>query len=136
MATTEQLKTLLDESRNGCNDYIRHPLARNFIYTDGVQEVAELCGAYWLLDIIGTEAAPALTKQFKLSYANSGLIEITAGEKGAVISLTLSDEDPAVWSRTIEYTDFPHGHWVFKLGMDQMLDEGRTVVVMRLLSED
>lgn len=136
MATPDQLQSLVSESRNGCNSYIRHPLARKLIYTDGIKEVADLCGAYWLLDIIGTEAAPALMKQYQDGYANVGLIEVRVNDEGAVIALTLDDDAPDAWSRHIEYTDFPHGHWVFKLGMDTVLVPGETVCVMCLLSED
>lgn len=136
MATTEQLRALLDESRNGCNEYIRHPLARKFIYTDGVQEVADLCGAYWLLDIIGTEAVPALFRERQDSFATVALIEFDVKDDGGYIRATVDDDHPAIWKKAIDYTDFPAGSWIFKLGLDGVLIPGEEVAVMCLLSED
>lgn len=128
--TPKELIALLDEPRNGCNEYIRHPLCRNFIYTDGVQEVASKAGAYWLLDIIGTEAVPALLapREFRVG---TGLIEVNVEMDEAIISLTTSDWEPPLWKRKIVWTDFPEGKWVFKLA-----DQGGGVCVMCLLSED
>lgn len=137
MATSEQLRTLLDEGRNGCNSYIRHAVARKLIYTDGVQEVAELCGAYWLLDIIGTEAVPALFRTYAETYAAVGLIEMSVLSDGKCkVWLTTDDDAPPIWFRNIEYSDFPAGDWVFKLGVDTVLVPGEMVCVMCLLSED
>lgn len=136
MATTEELRALLDESRNGCNSYMRHPLARKFIYTDGVQEVADLCDAHWLLDIIGTEAVPALLSNYRETYANIGLIEISVLDDKAKIWLSTADDVPAIWTRNIEYTDFPAGTWTFKLGVDSIVLKGELAGVMCLLSED
>lgn len=140
MATTEELRALLDESRNGCNNYIRHPLARRFIYTDGVKEVADLCGAYWLLDILATEAGPALVKQHDIDYSAISLIEVSVVPYNGVesqcrINLTVDDDQPAIWVKHLAFTDFPEGSWVFKLGLDRDSD-GATVAVMCLLSED
>ena len=36
----------------GTETWYRHPLFRSFLYTEGVQFVAEASGAYWLLDRI------------------------------------------------------------------------------------
>lgn len=136
MATTEQLRTLMDERRNGCNRYFRHLKSRDFHYTDGIKEVLDLCDAYWLLDMIGTEAAPALRADYANTYASIGFIELDVSEGSAYIRLTTDDDHPAVWKRQIEHTDFPAGGWVFKLGLNSVLVPGATVCVMCLLSED
>ena len=36
----------------GTEHWYRHGIVRKVLYTDGVQYVAELCGAYWLIDEI------------------------------------------------------------------------------------
>jgi hypothetical protein len=36
---------------NGTGSYYRHPLSK-IVYTDGVRDMAEACGAYWLIDLI------------------------------------------------------------------------------------
>jgi hypothetical protein len=36
----------------GSENWYRHGINRNVLYTDGVQHVAERGGAYWLLDEI------------------------------------------------------------------------------------
>lgn len=136
MATPDELKALLNESRNGSNGYFRHPLARRFIYTDGVEEMAELCGAYWLLDVIGTEMVEALLNRYHDDYTSSGLIEVTVIGNHCKLELTIADDEPGIWQREVEYTDFPPGHWVFKLGVDTLIDNGKLACVMCLLSED
>ena len=140
MATTEQLQALLDESRNGCDHYVRHALARRFVYTDGVDAMAQLCGAYWLLDVIGTQAVPSLIKDYQENYGDVGLIEISVIEYNGVdcmckVTLTIDDDHPPIWRKDITYTDFPAGKWVFKLGLDRDTD-GAMCGVMCLLSED
>jgi hypothetical protein len=36
----------------GSETFYRHPLFRKFVYTEGVQYLAEKAGAYWLLEYI------------------------------------------------------------------------------------
>lgn len=114
-ATTQEIRAIFDESRNGANEFYRHPLARRFIYTDGVKEVAEKAGAYWLLDIIGTEFVPAY---LKATDPGMGIIEMFVTNGKAKIILTTDDDAPPVHTRKIEYTDFPDGKWVFYLASD------------------
>lgn len=38
-------------SHNGSENFYKHQLSK-IIYTDGVKELAETCGAYWLIDLI------------------------------------------------------------------------------------
>lgn len=103
----EAFKQAYDESRNGANEMYRHLLCRRFVYSDGVQELAEL-GCYWFLDIIGTEVLPHV-RGFDL-----GIITVlVSSHSQAHISLSMSDDEPAVWNRDIEFTDMPEGEWHF-----------------------
>jgi hypothetical protein len=66
----------------GTEQWFRHSLARNILYTEGAQYVAETAGAYWLLD------------------------EIAQAQRTA--SLSVEDgNDHVVWAKHISFTDFP-----------------------------
>lgn len=130
MTKKEQVQAIFDESRNGCNQYIRHPLARKLIYSDGIKEVADAAGAYWFLDIVGTEIAPKLLKRF----------EDDLGNASCEVILTVADDKAEIevigwYKRKIEMTDFPEGQWSFELAVDGLLDPGKLVAVLILPTE-
>lgn len=93
----------------GTEQWHRHGLVRSFLYTDGVAFFAENAGggAYWLLDILATEVLP-LQKQYPFIA-----VEFAVGDTN-VITATDGDEN-IIYSRTIDYTDCPHGLWKFYL---------------------
>jgi len=117
------------ESRNGCNGFIRHQSARQFAYSDGVQECAE-AGIYWLLDIIATELPPV----FRNSAEVQNMVSIYVRAKGCRAEIRAEFEEGIVaWRRKIDFTDLPDGEWVFL-----MVDEGAgpSPYRMILLSEN
>lgn len=126
-----QLQAIFDQSRNGCNDYIRHPLTPKLIYTDGVKEVVDVAGAYWLLDIVGTEATPALLNAFDQGGGASADLTIEVVDSTATITLASAGE---LWERKVNYTDFPEGTWVLELAVDGTLDRDGLVTVLLLPS--
>ena len=85
----------------GTDQWFRHILVRNVLYTEGVQYLAEKANCYWLIDKIATnQMLPELRKEefqvWKLRVAN---------DKG-----TLSAEDGndhQVYCEQLDYTDFP-----------------------------
>lgn len=103
--TAEQLRHEL-AIFTGTEHYYRHGLARNVVYTDGVQHFAESAGAYWFLDILATE--PVILAQAK-EFAVATLK--VAGDK-AVLSVT-DGNDHEVYTRDISFTDCPPGEWQF-----------------------
>lgn len=105
--------------RNGANQFMRHPLARRLVYSDGVQECAE-AGCYWLLDIAGTECAPAVKR-----YGDMGVLHVDVADSAAEMRLELSDGAPPAWKRSIEHTDLPAGRWTFF-----MFNEGDRVTMI------
>lgn len=113
------VNAVLDQPRNGMNEALRHGMCRRFFFSDGAQELAEVAGCYWLLDILGTEVAPKL-KQLMDSPQGVGTayLEMTvAPDSAALLMLTVEDDAPPAWSKTIPYTDFPQGRWtLFELG--------------------
>lgn len=113
------VRAVLDEPRNGMNEAIGHGLFRQFFYSDGARDLADRAGCYWLLDIIASEAAPVLRRLLDSPQGvGTVYLEMNVGaDDKAVISLTVADDAPPAWAKTIEYTDFPHGAWVlFELG--------------------
>ena len=101
------------EPRNGANSFFRHPMARKFIYSDGVAEVAET-GLYWLIDLLAFEFSHKLLKSdqvlviFKLKVKNG---QATLIGTGAL--------DRKLFSRKIEFTDCPDGEWSFFVGIEE-----------------
>jgi hypothetical protein len=99
-------KTLnLDDLRQftGTEQWYRHGLARNILFTDGAKYVADEAGAYWLLD--------------EIALAQRGIGAVAAEEfqvwtlrvaPNATATLTCEDGNGhAVFTKAIEYTDFP-----------------------------
>lgn len=100
----------------GTEQYYFNPLYRWMKYTDGVKFFAENAanGAYWLLDIIGTELK-ALTK--KEDFLN--IVFNSANNQGVI---TVDDgNDNILYTRNIEYTDCPEGEWKFYLTGDVLM---------------
>jgi hypothetical protein len=87
----------------GTEQWYRHGLVHDVLFTDGAKYVAERAGAYWLLDEI------ALTQRGN---------KTVAGEEFQVWKLTVNPDhtatlicgdgnDNAVYQKAIKYTDFP-----------------------------
>ena len=87
----------------GSEQWYRHPLARDVIFTDGAKYVADAAGAYWLLDEI--VLAQRYEHSVKAELFQLWKLAINA-DRTAV--LTCNDGNGAiVFSKTIEFTDFP-----------------------------
>jgi hypothetical protein len=99
--------TAYNEYRNGANVLIRHPLVRNFAFSDGVRDCAD-AGCHWLIDIFATEL-PAILKS-KGEYM--GCVSSVVKDGKAVLTMTGSG-DVVLWTRKIDYTDMPQGSWMF-----------------------
>jgi hypothetical protein len=105
--TPETLQASLDQFY-GTDQWYRHGLNPNMLYTDGVQYFAEHAGAYWLLDIIATEVFPFQKKEPFLhitAYSREG--------KGSI--LVDNGNGMHVHYKSIDYTDLPEGSWHFYL---------------------
>lgn len=100
----------------GTDGYHFNPLYRWMNYTDGVKFFAGNAGngAYWLLDILGTELKTLSSivdfLHIKFIVANcAGDIEVEDGN------------GQALWCRSLDYTDCPEGVWEFYLTNDVLL---------------
>lgn len=127
------LKDILTQSRNGANKLIRHPLFRRMRYSDGVQEIADQLGTYWLLDIIATECAGKFIAAYDAQQVGVAMIEVKVEKSVAHLSMTFVDGHPAVWHRKVNYTDLPDHTWTLALGADS--EGGATTCNLILITE-
>ena len=133
----EAITKVLNESRNGMNAAIRYnPFTPNFLISDGVNELATAGGCYWLLDILATEVAPKLMVSLNKGDIASAICSISVTGAAAKISVTVTDDAPAYWTRELAFTDWPEGEWtLFELGGYQWSESGVRNIIATLLSE-
>ncbi len=101
----DQTLTLSDlDHFHGSETFYRLPLFRKFIYTEGVQYVAEKAGAYWLLEkIFACESCVAA-----LSDQAFTVWTLEKKPEGHGAMLTCSDGNGVnLYAENIIYTDFP-----------------------------
>ncbi len=70
----------------GSENWYRHGVNRNVLYTDGAQHVAEHGGAYWLLDEIAIIQPSSLRRNEESSMSGSG-----TSTRGCVIDTLRSE---------------------------------------------
>lgn len=112
MPKVVDLKTELAQFTGTENLYF-NPLYRNLRYTDGVKYFAERAGAYWALDIIGTEYHPKTTGD---NPAWDYFLSIKMEVNGSKAKITVTDGNETTFTaKEISYTDCPEGEWNFYL---------------------
>ena len=90
----------------GTEQWFRHPLNRQVLYTEGAQYLAEQAGAYWLLDeialsqmhIAALRAEPFQVWKLTVKPDRSGRLVCEDGE------------GRRVFSKRVPFTDFPLDH--------------------------
>ena len=87
----------------GSENWYRHGINRNVLFTDGAKFLADQGGAYWLLDeiaIIQSHDARVAAEEFQVWKL------VVRPDRTAV--LTCEDgNDNIVFTKQIDYTDFP-----------------------------
>lgn len=107
-------RTTADELRNGLaqchggDEVYRHPLFRRFKYTQGVQYLAEIGKAYWLLDVVFShQTTPAVAREEFQAWT----LTVDLATHSAVVVATDGGKDGRkpreIARQIIEYTDFP-----------------------------
>jgi len=100
--STESIFTAEDLKQfTASEQFYRHGLSRNHIYTEGVQFLAERAQAYWLLDKI------ALHGSSKIARERFQVWQVTVSSD---CSATLTTEDgngKVLRTEKLSYTDFP-----------------------------
>ena len=87
----------------GSENWYRHGINHNVLFTDGAKYVADEAGAYWLLDAI------AICQRYEKAVASEGfqVWKLTVREDRTA-SLVCSDgNDNIVYTQHIEFADFP-----------------------------
>ena len=95
----------------GTTQYYFNPLYPWLKYTDGVQYFAENAGggAYWFLDIVGTELHQYARRLKFLT------VDLTVNQ-GQTAKIVVTDgNDHELFEKLIEWTDCPAGTWRFFL---------------------
>lgn len=110
----EKFIAAYNESRNGANEFYRHPLVRNFAMSDGMKDCAD-AGCWWMVDIVATELPDVLRKMGE----HMGCVEVQVGDGKALMVMTGSG-DRLLWKRKIDMTDMPDGDWMFYLSNDSV----------------
>ncbi len=95
MKTKEVLTTEFLSQFIGTTQYYKNSLGLR--YTDGVQAMAEVGGAYWLIDAIASYRRREPFQVWKLTVKDG---------KGALTMQEDSDQ-PVIVKQKIPYTDFP-----------------------------
>lgn len=111
------------------------PMVPGVIYTEGAMAVADVAGAYWLMDVLGLECAPRYAEAFKQGRTSVGCLQLHVDKDGTGnLTLVLEDDQPPAWEQSLDATDFPPGDWQFYLGTDE-LPSGELVTVVLLPQE-
>jgi hypothetical protein len=103
MKTTAKLSPADLRQFTGTENYYRHALNTNILFTDGAKYVADRGGAYWLLDLI------AIAQRYEKRLSRQPF-QVWALAVRADRSVTIRVEDGnynLLWSYTIEFSDFP-----------------------------
>jgi hypothetical protein len=87
----------------GTEQWYRHALNRNILFTDGAKYVADEGGAYWLLDEI------ALAQRYEKRVARQAFqvwkLTVNADHTGTI---TVEDGNyNVILTKALEFTDFP-----------------------------
>lgn len=134
MSCDAQTLTQVIQSFSGGSDKrYRHQFKRRVIFTEGMKEVAEKAGGFWLIDDIAILAAPIFAKAWEAGEVGIGIIKLVVTNNTARMTLSLSDDKEPQLLQDVPYTDFPEGEWNFYLGTDQ--DEHGYITTMYLPSE-
>lgn len=86
----------------GTEQYHRHGLMRNFVYTDGIKYLADKTGSYWLIDVVASYQLRHRNKPFQLWK-----IKVNKEDNSAVVTAREDKGEKPFVRQKIEYTDFP-----------------------------
>ena len=100
----------------GTEHWYRHPMFRTYLYTDGVQYLAEQAGAYWLIDAIF-----ACQTEPRVKHEPFQVWTLTVNDdRSAVLACTDGNTHP-VYRQEFSYTDFPLKQQTLYLTNDVLL---------------
>ena len=90
----------------GTENWYKHWMGK-ILYTDGVKHFAEVAGAYWFIDVVGSVWDVISVEDF---------ISIKMTVKDNKANVVMDDGNGnVIYEQEIEYTDCPEGVWQFYL---------------------
>jgi len=89
-------------SSMGSENFHRHNLMK-ILYTDGVKEMAEGCGAYWLIDLIISHQTNKAVREEPFQVWDLNRVQ---GEKFKIVCNDGNGKD--ITSQEIPFSDFPY----------------------------
>ncbi len=110
---------------NGTDGWTRvSPFYPKVVVSDGVKWILENVGAFWLMDLVGTEALPKVLAELRKSddpfsnplYMTFLRVHVPAGKHGPQEANIWLEQDTGmdpIWRKHISATDFPVGDWTF-----------------------
>lgn len=141
VCSVQDLQKIVSVPRNGANGLFRHAFNKAFLYSDGVQEMAQLAQAFWLLDILALRLEPVFAKAWGSGEVGVGVVLLEVfespqdGVKARVRLLGDTSDASDLAQVTVPMTDFPPGEWQLFLGRDQMDDKGAMATTCILPTE-
>lgn len=115
-------------------------LFRDCVLTDGAKYLAERCGAYWLMDVIGSVLVNdrARYKKVEFSVAKLKVNNSSSDPDNLHLSATFTMEDGndhVLYKQEIEYTDFPLDDITLYVGLSEGRMPDELIFVIMLTSE-
>jgi len=108
MQSPQQVQSIINESRNGANQFFKHFLG--FVYTDGIRELCHSAESFWLIDLIGSYQRKC-NKHNDLQHFQIWLLKVKDGEADiyCFADSVNGKLDPinALIHQHIPYTTFP-----------------------------
>jgi hypothetical protein len=102
MTKTQLTKSDLDQF-SGSENWYRHGINRNILFTDGAKYVADTAGAYWLLD----EIALIQPHDKRVAAEDFQFWKLAVRPDHTAILTCDDGNGNVVYTKKIEYTDFP-----------------------------
>jgi hypothetical protein len=98
------MKTVQQIVRNmahaiGTENYTKHSLWRELLFTDGVNQLREDADCYWLIDAIASYARKEMFQLWELT--------VDTDKNTAVLTMKEDTNEAELVRQEIEYTDFP-----------------------------
>ena len=82
--------------------FVRHPLVRSFLFSDGMQECAE-AGCYWLLDVLATEIQ---ANSFKQKQSILCIVQVVVKDQKCKITGEFFDGDTEPYTKKFHLLTF------------------------------
>jgi hypothetical protein len=106
----------------GTEGYTRHPLNRNLVSTDGVDQLAKDADCFWLIDAIASYRRIEEFQFWKL------LVDLE--NQSAVLTMQEDNDKPELVRQEIEYTSFPLDSVEFYVELGSIDGENPIFVLM------